>query len=223
MKLSAMRPVAKQSAESLVTDSLREFILSGSIKPGDRLTEIALAEHMGVARATLRTGLHRLAAEGIVTQIPYTGWEVAKPSAQDAWELWTLRAGLESLAAKLAAQAPASRRSIIGDAYAALLSACQKGSMKKISEADFATHRAIVMASDHVRLQQQYRLVEQQVRLFIFNSNMLVEDGGAEIVAQHKPIVDAILAGDGEKAARLSWAHNEQEGKKLVDWMSAQD
>lgn len=220
MKLSSMRPIAKQSAESLVTDSLRDFILSGSVKPGDRLTEVALAEHMGVARATLRTGLHRLASEGIIVQIPYTGWQVVELSAQDVWELWTLRASLESLAAKLAAEAPEERREPISDAYALLLVACQKGNMKKIAEADFGVHRAIVHASAHARLEQQYRFVEQQVRLFIFNSNKLVEDGPAAIVAQHEPIVDAILSGQAELAARESWKHNEQEGKKLVQWMN---
>lgn len=221
MKLASMRPVAKQSAESQVTDSLREFILSGTVKPGDRLTEVALADHMGVARATLRTGLHRLASEGIVTQIPYTGWQVVELTADDVWELWTLRASLESLAAKLAAETPIEAREQIEDAYQALVAACRRGNLRKISECDFALHRAIVQASGHARLKQQYRLVEQQVRLYISSSNDIVEEGPDAIVEQHRPIVEAILSGKGDIAAREAWGHNEQEGQKLVKWLRA--
>lgn len=216
-----MRPVAKQSAESQVTDSLREFILSGAVRPGERLTEIALAERLGVARATLRTGLHRLASEGIVTQIPYTGWQVVELTADDAWELWTLRASLESLAAKLAAAAPEKAREQVADAYAALRDACRRGNLATISECDFALHRAIVRLSGHTRLEQQYRLVEQQVRLYISSSNDLVEGGPDAIIEQHRPMVEAILAGDGDAAARQAWRHNEEEGRKLADWLRA--
>lgn len=99
MSFDNLRPVARQSTEIIVTDTLRDYILSGEVAPGERLTEIALAEQLGVARATLRTALHRLTSEGIVVQTPYTGWHVASLSAQDVWEIWTLRGSLESLAA----------------------------------------------------------------------------------------------------------------------------
>lgn len=220
MTLSTLRPVAKQSAENQATDSLRNYILSGAVAPGARLTEIALAEQMGVARATLRTGLHRLASEGILVQIPYTGWQVAELTANDVWELWTLRGSLESLAAKLAAESeePAVRDSITR-AYAHLLAACAEGDMRKISEQDIALHRAIIDGARHTRLQRQYQLVEQQVRLYIITCNTQVADGPLDIIEQHRPLADALLAGDGEKAAREAWRHNEQEGERFAAWL----
>src|ERR1035437_6485242 len=161
MKSVRVRPVVKQSAESLTTDGLREFILSGAVKPGARLTEISLADQMGVSRATLRTGLHRLASEGIILQIPYTGWQVAELNAHDVWELWTLRGSLEGLAAKLAAESKeVEAREKIEEAYDRLVGACSRNNLKKVSECDFALHRAIVEAAGHRRLEQQYRLVE---------------------------------------------------------------
>lgn len=223
MKLSSMKPVAKQSAETQVVNSLRDFILSGEVKSGDRLTEVALADQMGVARATLRTGLHRLAGEGIIVQIPYTGWEVAKLSANDVWELWTLRGSLESLAAKLAAEStdPEIHQSV-KDAYDALVLACNNADLDKISESDFSLHRTIVHASGHSRLNQQYTLVEQQIRLYIMSSNNIVEDGPKEILEQHRPMAEAILAGNAEAAAREAWIHNETEGKRLSEWLRLQ-
>lgn len=218
---TGLRPVAKHSAESQATDSLRDFILSGSLRPGARLTEVALAEQMGVARATLRTGLHRLASEGIVVQIPYTGWQVAKLSAEDVWELWTLRGSLEGLAAKLAAQStdPAVKRGIRA-AHEALLAACAAGNMEAISDADFALHRTIIDLVGHSRLKRQYQLVEQQVRLYILTSNSFVADGPEDIVRQHRPMIDALLAGDAAGAAEAAWQHNETEGHRLAAWLA---
>lgn len=220
MKTAHVRPVAKQSAESQATDSLRDFILSGAVKPGARITEIALADQMGIARATLRTGLHRLASEGIILQIPYTGWQVAELNAHDVWELWTLRGSLEGLAAKLAAEAKDEQaREKIEEAYDRLVGACGRGNLKKVSEYDFALHRAIVEAAGHSRLEQQYRLVEQQVKLYISSSNDLVEEGPAAILEQHRPMVEAILAGKGLVASQHALSHNETEGSRLADWL----
>lgn len=221
MKTQQLRPVAKLSAEAQATGSLRDFILAGSLKPGARLTEIALAEQMGVARATLRTALHRLASEGIVVQIPYTGWQVAELSANDVWELWTLRGSLESLAAKLAAQSTdPSVKAGIRKAHDKLLAACATGNMEAISEADFALHRAIIDLVGHSRLQRQYQLVEQQVRLYILTSNSFVADGPEDIIEQHRPMMEALLAGDGVAAGEAAWHHAESEGHRLSAWLT---
>jgi DNA-binding GntR family transcriptional regulator len=224
MKSSFIRPVEKQSAEAQATDSLREFILSGAAKPGSRLLEMSLADQMGIARATLRTGLHKLASEGIVVQIPYTGWQVARLTADDAWELWTLRGSLESLAAKLAAESgDTAGRENIETAYDDLANACRRSNLKKISETDFALHRAIVEASGHTRLLQQYLLVEQQVRLYISSSNDLVKEGPSAILEQHRPMVEALLNGDSAMAAQQAWLHNETEGSRLATWLRRQN
>lgn len=220
MKHSQLRSVTKQSAESQTTENLRDFILSGAVKPGARLTEFALAEQMGVGRATLRTGLHLLAGEGIVVQIPYTGWQVTELTSDDVWELWTLRGSLESLGAKLAAQSEDPRAlESVAQAYEALLAACRKGNMKKISERDLMLHRTIIDVTGHSRLQRQYQLVEQQVRLYIATSNANVATGPDDIAEQHRPIAQALLAGDPDRAAHEAWKHNESEGRRLIAWL----
>lgn len=221
MLLKKLRPVSRQSTEAIVTDNLRDFILSGDVPPGGRLTEIALSEQLGVARATLRTALHRLTAEGIVVQIPYTGWEVVTLSGQDVWEIWTLRGSLESLASRLAAERSEPEvRAALEAAIARFGAACDSGIMRQISEADFDLHRTIVEAAGHRRLAEQYRVVEQQVRLFIATSNMRVATGPEDVMAQHAPLIEALLARNPEAAARAAWEHDETEGKRLTDWLA---
>ena len=220
MKKTTLRRVTKRSAESIVTDHLRSYILSGAVKPGTRLTEIALAEHMGVARATLRTGLHRLTTEGIVTQMPYIGWQVAELTEHDVWELWTLRGALEGMAARLVAQnmTPESRAQI-EQAADALRHACEHGSIHQANECDFALHRTLIDTAGHTRLANQYRLVEQQILLYIASSNALAGEDLNQIMAQHEPLIQALLDADPQRAAQEALWHNETEGKKLEGWL----
>ncbi len=214
-----MQPVQKRSAEMMTADELRQSIVNGSLEPGARLTEINLSERLQVSRGTVRSALQLLSVEGLVTLVPYTGWSVMSLSSRDAWELYTLRASLESLAARLAADevSPASRGNLDA-ALNALADACASNDRKAIADRDFDLHKTIVAASGHKRLGEQYRLVEQQVRTYIASSDALISDPSA-IVAQHQPIVTAILAGKPASAAKLSKAHNITEGTKLMNFL----
>ena len=99
--MTALRPIRKKSAEVEAADALRNHVVGGSARPGERLTEARLSEALGLSRTTIRTALHQLANEGLVVQVPYTGWAVTSLSSADAWELYTLRGSLEALAARL--------------------------------------------------------------------------------------------------------------------------
>lgn len=223
MSLNKLRPVTRESTETMVTNNLRDYILSGEIASGSRLTEVAMAEQLGVARATLRSALHRLASEGIIVQIPYTGWQVADLSPRDVWEIWTLRGSLEGLASRLAAERREPEvRADLEAAFTALENACAGGDLSEMIEADVALHRAIIAASGHSRLAAQYRIVEQQVRLFIATSNTHVATGPEDIIAQHQPLIAALRAGDAEAAAQAAWLHDETEGRRLMAWQESQ-
>lgn len=224
METRALRPIARLSTEAQATLSLREHILSGALKPGARLTETPLAEQLGIARATLRMSLHRLASEGIVVQIPYTGWQVVVLSARDVWELWTLRGSLESLAARLAAERMNdSAREKVKEAMKGLAAACRRGRVHDINKADFAFHRTMIDLAGHTRLSEQYRQVEQQVRLYIASTNIYNEpDDWSVVIDHHQPLASALLDGDPERAATEARLHNETFGKKLASAIQAE-
>ncbi|RTL49786.1 MAG: GntR family transcriptional regulator [Bradyrhizobiaceae bacterium] len=212
-----MKAVVKRSAEHLTTRALRNEIVSGKLGPMSRLREIELSEKLQVSRATIRAALHQLTAEGLIVQVPYTGWTVMTLTARDAWELYTLRASLEGLAAKLAAaELTDEDRLQLEAAFARLAKAAKARAPQDVAEADFAFHNAIISAAKHRRLSQQYRFVEQQVRLSIISSNALLSDIRS-IIPQHEPILEAILSGKPSKAASVAEAHNQSEGMKLVE------
>jgi DNA-binding GntR family transcriptional regulator len=216
MSRATLPKIEKMPADARALGALRSRIVDGSIPAGARLTEVQISDEMGLSRATVRTALHQLAKEGLVTLVPYTGWTVVELTRHDVWELYTLRAAVERLAAQLAAQrGDKSSIEAIELAFERISSHAKKGSASSLAEADFNFHKAIVEAADHARLRQQYELIEQQIRVYIRSSDALIDDP-AEIVAQHKPILDAIIGKNADLAGALSERHNLLEGEKLT-------
>jgi DNA-binding GntR family transcriptional regulator len=218
-------PIVKMPVEVQATDALRESIVTGAIAPGSRITEFNLAEQMNLSRATVRTALHQLSKEGLIVLQPYTGWKVVALSAQDVWELYTLRSAVERLAGRLVATKLAQGRNegterALQRVFDALAAACATGDNDAIAEADFAFHKVIIAETGHSRLASQYSLIEQQIRMYIRSSDKLVDEP-RQIIEQHRPILASILRGDADEAGQLSEAHNLSEGEKLSTHLAA--
>lgn len=213
--MSTLKPVVRRSTEEIAVESVREYLLGGLAPAGSRLTEVGLSERLQISRGTVRSALQRLTSEGLVHLVPYTGWEVTQLSSQDVWELYTLRAALEVLAARLAAEKMnAKRREELRTAYERLAEACKNGSARRVSDSDYAFHQLIVQCAEHQRLREQYRLIEQQIRLVIASSNALISEP-EEILQQHRPLMRALVAGNADQAAKLIEEHALGEGEKL--------
>ena len=197
-------------------DMLREQILSGRFAPGFRLVEATLADRLGVSRGTVRAALSELAHEGLVLQVAYTKWMVPELSAVDAWELYSLRGSLEGLAARLATERRTPETmTALREAYERLEAAVATERRSAVAAADLALHKTIVSITGHRRLIGQYKLIEQQVRHYIASSNADIADQH-ELLDQHQPIVQAIAAGDAERAERLAHDHNAPEVQKFA-------
>jgi DNA-binding GntR family transcriptional regulator len=220
MALELLKPIQKRSAEAQATDALREQILRGGARPGSRLTEIGLSQQLGLSRSTIRTALQRLANEGLVVQEPYTDWQVASLTGADAWELYTLRASLEALGTGLAvATLTQEGQQMIVAALDALVQACRTGDRVAIADQDLGFHGTIVELSGHRRLRDHYRLVRQQIRLYIAWSDAIMPDVDA-IIETHRWLADAILQRDADRAATLARDHCESAGRILAEFLA---
>jgi DNA-binding GntR family transcriptional regulator len=212
--------IVPRSLDVQAADVIREQILNGTVAPGTRLLEINLAEQFNLSRATIRSALQQLTYEGLVVQLPYKGCTVSGLSSQDAWELYTLRSALESLAARLAAVAiTPNQAKELNAALQQLVKAVQKGNWSQIADTDFALHKAIIQLAGHRRLQEQYKIVEQQIRLYIISCNAIHPDLD-DIVEQHQKLVNAICSGDDKSAEQIAQDHN-IDGKALVEHLRA--
>ena len=88
----------------VVFNTLRESILKGEMKPGERLMEIHLANKLGVSRTPIREAIRKLELEGLVTMIPRRGAEVAQITAKGLRDVLEVRQALDALAMELACE-----------------------------------------------------------------------------------------------------------------------
>ncbi|MDR3559917.1 MAG: GntR family transcriptional regulator [Negativicutes bacterium] len=99
IKLDSYKPLRE-----VVSEALREAIVNQTLKPGERLMEIQLAEELGVSRTPIREAIRRLELEGFLIMVPRRGTYVADLTIKDINEVFEIRTALDVLAAGLAAE-----------------------------------------------------------------------------------------------------------------------
>ena len=195
--------------------SIRRQIVNGGIPPQHRLLETELAGTLEVSRGTIRSALMQLTAEGLVRQVAFTKWEVAPASKREAWELYTLRAALESLAARLAAErANGDNCEPLETAFSNLESAVQKDMSEEIIDADFELHKVLVSLSGHNRLVQEHAKLIQQVRFQMTHIGLTARNFHS-LLEDHRALKDAVISGDAKTASKLAESHNSAEVGRL--------
>lgn len=212
--MAILTSIDKRSFDQMAADWIRNAILSGELAPGSKVTELGLTERIGLSRSTVRTAMQRLAGDGLLIQHAYTGWEVASLSSDDAWELYTLRCGLEGLASKLAAERiDDAGRKLLSAAFEALKLAVAAKDRREVAEADIGLHKTIVGLAKHRRLSMLHTQIIAPIHLYVLASNRAIFD---DLCAEHAPLVDAILRGDSVEAQRLGCEHVTVASKLLL-------
>ena len=144
-------------------------------------------------------------------------------TADDADELFTLRASLEGLAGRLAAERMVpERKDQLAKAFQHLLEVAKSGSEEDLADADLGVHFTIVKLSENKRLIQYYRQVEVQLRMYIRSVNGLMPSPES-VATVHEPLVNAVLDGDPVQAEALLIEHSVFYGEKLVDLFKRQE
>jgi DNA-binding GntR family transcriptional regulator len=190
----------------LVVSALRERILSGGMPPGERLVEGKLSEELGVSRMPVREALRQLAAEGLVTIEPRRGASVTSFSPQQMRELVEVRATLEGLNAKLAAQRHDSAQ------IAEMERILEEGTRASNSGADDAVmlmmnqrfHDALGSIAANSILQDIMRSLRDRTALLFAPINRA---RGPQNWDEHAAILRAVINGDAELAALLAMRH----------------
>ena len=181
-------------------------IVQGHYQPGERIVEFQLAKELGLSQSPVREGLRELAAVGIVTIHPRRGARVRLPSAKELADVSLVRAEVDALAARLAAE----RITDAGlDALEALveemLARLDALDFSGVTEADVRFHQLIAEASENHALQRAFDQLAPFARTFITLTLPDVDVRG--IVLEHRPILEALRARDAERAAEAARAH----------------
>src|ERR1700743_3738919 len=133
------------TVRAIVAQKLRKAIMSGNLKPGQRLVERELCEMMGVSRPSIREALRLLEADGMVNTVPHRGPMVSTISLEEARQLYGARAVLEGFAGRKCARLcdPAVVRRM-GDALVKLKAAFAEADMMAVLEAKTEFYAALI-------------------------------------------------------------------------------
>lgn len=197
--------ISKQSLEEQAANYLREKILSGDFRSGDKLVESTLAKSLELSRTTVRMALNTLASEGLISQKPYVGWQVITMDDNDLWEIYHLRIALESQAAKMAAERITPQKcDRLYAFFNRYLAFCEQDNVDitRISRQDLDLHRLIVDLSGSQRLAKMYNMVANQMIIYMHMTHYdyCIRDSARS----HQTLVEAIVQGDIEKAGVLA-------------------
>ena len=137
----------------VVFNTLREAILKGDLKPGERLMELQLADKLGVSRTPIREAIRMLELEGLAVTVPRKGAEVAKMTQKDMEDVLQIRKALEELAVQLACDkltdAHLKKLKAAADTFQ---EATKKHDITAAALADVAFHDVIYSATDNPKL-----------------------------------------------------------------------
>jgi DNA-binding GntR family transcriptional regulator len=181
-------------------------IVQGHYAPGERIVEFKLAKELGLSQSPVREGLRELAAVGIVTIHPRRGARVRLPSAKELADVSLVRAEVDALAARLAAdRIPDTGLETLGGLVDEMFDRLEAGDFSGVTEADVRFHHLIAEASENHALVRAFDQLAPFARTFITLTLPDVDVRG--IVQEHRPILDALRARDADRAAEAARAH----------------
>ena len=212
-----------KSREEEVYLKLEEEILGGKLKRGEALTEMSLSARLGVSRTPVRAALHRLAEEGLVEISPNRGAVVVGVTVDDLIDTYKIRVRLEGLASAMAASRMTDeekeelRESVeLAEYYVA------KGNAEKLKELDTEFHNIIYRASGNRMLSRILSELHRNIKTYR-KLSMTVPGRVERTAEEHREILNAILAGDAEKADALTRKHVERAMENMVEAMKSKE
>ena len=192
-----------------IVERLRDDILAHRLSPGERLIECDLTARFAVSRGPVREALRRLAAEGLIEHAPNRGAVVRRLSPRDIRELFQIRVELESLAARLAAEAAdANGRARFAEEIRMIFDAAPRRVAVYFDE-NAAFHEAVMRLADNRQLGE----LSMRLRLPLIMAQVgdaLTGEVLRTSVGEHRAIAAAILAQDAAGAAAAMRAHLER-------------
>lgn len=171
MKTPASRvsgPLAIQSAPQAAAQALREAIISGELKGGDRILEQKWSAHLGIGQPTLREALRELEQQGLLKKLPQRGTYVAQLSPEDYRRILEVRIPLEAIAiGRAAARLTSEAEHELTDLVMVMAGTGKEVDVRSFHDCDVLFHRKIWELADNEYLQETLEKIT--FRLFVFS------------------------------------------------------
>ncbi|EUB16811.1 FCD domain protein [Shuttleworthella sp. MSX8B] len=191
----------------VVFNTLRNAILRGDLKPGERLMEMHLANRLGVSRTPIREAIRMLEQEGLAVTIPRKGAQVAKMTEKDLQDVLEIRDALDELAVTRACMCddPDFLRHL-ETAMKDFELATRSGNYRKITEADEAFHAVIYQAADNPKLESIVTNLREQMYRYRYE---YIKDAGtySRLIQEHAAILDGLRRKDKDYVKAIMHTH----------------
>mgnify|MGYP001148819535 FL=1 len=177
----------------VVFNTLREAILKGDLKPGERLMELQLAAKLGVSRTPIREAIRMLEQEGLAVTIPRKGAEVARMTEKDMEDVLQIRDALDELAASIACeQISEEELAELRHTMHEFEESTKTGDVKRIAEADVRFHDIIYHATRNVKLENMLNNLREQ--MYRYRVEYLKDENNyPTLMKEHKDIVEGLV------------------------------
>lgn len=195
----------------VVFHTLREAILKGELKPGERLMELQLAAKLGVSRTPIREAIRMLELEGLAVTVPRKGAEVAKMTEKDMEDVLQIRRALDELAVGLACDNMTEER--LAELHEALIrfeESIETGDVKQIAQKDIEFHEVIYQTADNTKLVNLLNNLREQ--MYRYRVEYLKNDSVyPRLIEEHKQIYEGLKRGDKQTVVEIVSHHVENQ------------
>ncbi|MCR5477106.1 MAG: GntR family transcriptional regulator [Lachnospiraceae bacterium] len=207
----------KYSLRGRVFHRLREDILSGKYQEHEELREVTIGEELGVSRTPVREAFRQLELEGLIQIIPNKGAYVVGITDEDVRDIYVIRSRLEGLAARWATLHISDEQleELEENVYLAKFHA-EKGHLEQMFDLDNRFHEIIYEACNSKMLEHQLKDYHQYV-LRIRKRTLSSAARGPKSNLEHEAILEAIKAGDADRAEELAHQHLINAYKNMVE------
>ena len=207
----------------VVFQTLRQAILRGELKPGERLMEIHLAQKLGVSRTPVREAIRKLELEGLVLMIPRKGAVVAEITISDLEDVLEVRMALEELAMKHACRRITKEQLDGLEQLAAVFSESLNGDdVGACAQADMLFHDAIYEATGNNRLIQILNNLREQ--MYRYRMEYLKDrHSHAQLLKEHEEILNALKCHDEKSALEWISRHIERQKEHIISILNQKE
>jgi len=215
-KLSKVNLNDYKPLREVIFNTLREAIIVGELKPGERLMEVQLAEKMGVSRTPVREAIRKLELEGLVDMLPRKGAHVADLSVKDIMDVLEVRASLDGLATALAStRITEEELKELKHIHNQFVNYIEKENLNGSIKKDVDFHDIIYCASRNEKLIQIANNLREQIHRFrvIYLKDYV---SPKELIREHEEIIEAISKRDPFNAQKVAETHIKNQEETII-------
>jgi len=190
-----------------IAEILRENIISGNLKPGEKINEYQLSQALNISRPPIREAFRTLVSEGLITLVPRKGVYVSKLSLKEVKEIYEMKSMMESFATRLAIPIAEEKEILKLDSILNLMQEkIKEDNFKEIQRLNIEFHRMMIKMSKNEKLINLYESIVLPIRRYQ-RIGLSAPLSWEVSLKEHRGIAQAIKSKDIDLAERLTREH----------------